>query len=349
MIMMYGTLFMMAGAYTLAKNGHVRGDVIYGFFTPRAQAILDLTLYILFFISRDRRADLRRLLLRLGVLAINEHSNITAEGPPVYPFKTVIPLAGAFVLVQGIVEIIPLRHLHQQGEWPSREPDVQEVDVEKLKEMVHVKDEDIAKLDKLSCSRSATNEAAQGTLVRLFIDGGDPHPGDRAHALEPPSFTNGQFGPYDARAPSAWASCSLSHGLHAHGDGRVLRPGSPTQRGPDDREPGRLLDLFVQRTYGVMSNDVLNRDPAVPVHGLPRRAAQLIDKCFRSLHLAAARVPGALAVATIVTCAIFATATGIVGAVVTLMGLLAFPAMLKAGYNVKVAAGAVTAGGCLGI
>src|SRR5207253_8942794 len=77
--------------------------------------------------------------------------------------------------------------------------------------------------------------------------------------------------------------------------------------------------------------------------------AQLIDKLFRSLHLAAARVPGALAVATIITCAIFATATGIVGAVVTLMGLLAFPAMLKAGYNVKVAAGAVTAGGCLGI
>ncbi len=75
----------------------------------------------------------------------------------------------------------------------------------------------------------------------------------------------------------------------------------------------------------------------------------MIDRLFKSLHLATARVPGALAVATIVTCAIFATATGIVGAVVTLMGLLAFPAMLKAGYNTKVAAGAVTAGGCLGI
>ena len=81
---------------------------------------------------------------------------------------------------------------------------------------------------------------------------------------------------------------------------------------------------------------------------LVERAA-LIDRLFKSLHLATARVPGALAVATIVTCAIFATATGIVGAVVTLMGLLAFPAMLKAGYNTKVAAGAVTAGGCLGI
>jgi TRAP-type mannitol/chloroaromatic compound transport system permease large subunit len=77
--------------------------------------------------------------------------------------------------------------------------------------------------------------------------------------------------------------------------------------------------------------------------------ANLIEKLFKSLHLALARVPGSLAVATIVTCAIFATATGIVGAVVTLMGLLAFPAMLRAGYSVPIAAGAITAGGCLGI
>jgi len=111
----------------------------------------------------------------------------------------------------------------------------------------------------------------------------------------------------------------------------------------------RILDMFVQRTYGVMSNDVLIAIPLFLFMGYLVERAQLIDKLFRSLHLAAARVPGALAVATIVTCAIFATATGIVGAVVTLMGLLAFPAMLKAGYNVKVAAGAVTAGGCLGI
>jgi TRAP-type mannitol/chloroaromatic compound transport system permease large subunit len=111
----------------------------------------------------------------------------------------------------------------------------------------------------------------------------------------------------------------------------------------------RVLDLFVQRTYGVMSNDVLIAIPLFLFMGYLVERAQLIDRLFRSLHLATARIPGALAVATIVTCAIFATATGIVGAVVTLMGLLAFPAMLKAGYNVKVAAGALTAGGCLGI
>jgi TRAP-type mannitol/chloroaromatic compound transport system permease large subunit len=111
----------------------------------------------------------------------------------------------------------------------------------------------------------------------------------------------------------------------------------------------QVLDLFVQRSYGVMSNDVLIAIPLFVFMGYLVERAALIDRLFKSLHLATARVPGSLAVATIITCAIFATATGIVGAVVTLMGLLAFPAMLKAGYNVKISAGAVTAGGCLGI
>ncbi len=111
----------------------------------------------------------------------------------------------------------------------------------------------------------------------------------------------------------------------------------------------QVFDAFVHRTYGIMSNDVLIAIPLFLFMGYLVERAKLIDRLFRSLHLATARVPGSLAVATIVTCAIFATATGIVGAVVTLMGLLAFPAMLKAGYNIKIAAGAVTAGGCLGI
>ncbi len=111
----------------------------------------------------------------------------------------------------------------------------------------------------------------------------------------------------------------------------------------------QILDLMVQRTYAVMSNDVLIAIPLFVFMGYLVERANLIEKLFKSLHLAMARVPGSLAVATIVTCAIFATATGIVGAVVTLMGLLAFPAMLKAGYNVQVGAGSVTAGGCLGI
>ena len=111
----------------------------------------------------------------------------------------------------------------------------------------------------------------------------------------------------------------------------------------------QTLDLMVQRAYSVMSNDVLISIPLFVFMGYLVERANLIEKLFKSLHLATARVPGSLAVATIITCAVFATATGIVGAVVTLMGLLAFPAMLKAGYSIRLSAGAVTAGGCLGI
>jgi TRAP-type mannitol/chloroaromatic compound transport system permease small subunit len=155
MIMFYGTLFMMAGAYTLSKNGHVRGDVIYGFLTPRTQAILDLTLYILFFLPGVTALAWAGYNYAAESWAINEHSNITAEGPPVYPFKTVIPLAGALILVQGIVEIIRCIMCIKTGEWPSREADVQEVDVDKLKAMVNVKDEDIQNLDQFVVRQEA--------------------------------------------------------------------------------------------------------------------------------------------------------------------------------------------------
>ncbi|MDB5779450.1 MAG: siaT 10 [Polaromonas sp.] len=111
----------------------------------------------------------------------------------------------------------------------------------------------------------------------------------------------------------------------------------------------QTLDLMVQRAFSVMSNDVLISIPLFVFMGYLIERANLIEKLFKSMHLAMARVPGALAVATIVTCAIFATATGIVGAVVTLMGLLALPPMLRAGYSVQLSAGAITAGGCLGI
>ena len=111
----------------------------------------------------------------------------------------------------------------------------------------------------------------------------------------------------------------------------------------------QTLDLMVQRAYSVMSNDVLISIPLFVFMGYLVERANLIAKLFRSLELALARLPGSLAVATLVTCAIFATATGIVGAVVTLMGLLAFPAMLKSGYDIRLSAGVITAGGCLGI
>jgi TRAP-type mannitol/chloroaromatic compound transport system permease large subunit len=111
----------------------------------------------------------------------------------------------------------------------------------------------------------------------------------------------------------------------------------------------QTLDLMVQRAYAVMANDVLIAVPLFVFMGYLVERANLIEKLFKSLHLALMRLPGSLAVATIFTCAVFATATGIVGAVVTLMGLLALPSMLKAGYDTKISAGSITAGGCLGI
>jgi TRAP-type mannitol/chloroaromatic compound transport system permease small subunit len=149
MIMMYGTVFMMAGAYTLAKNGHVRGDVLYGFFPPRLQASLDLVLYIVFFVPGTVALVWAGYTYAAESWAINEHSTLTASGPPLYPFKTIIPIAGIFLLAQGLVEIVRCVICLRQGAWPAREEDVEEVDVDKLKEMVQVKDEDIAALDKL--------------------------------------------------------------------------------------------------------------------------------------------------------------------------------------------------------
>jgi TRAP-type mannitol/chloroaromatic compound transport system permease small subunit len=162
MIMMYGALFMMAGAYTLSKNGHVRGDVLYGFFSPRVQASLDLLLYFLFFIPGVFALAWAGYNFAGDSWAINEHSNVTADGPPVYPFKTVLPLAGAFLLLQGVVEIIRCVICIREGAWPSREHDVEEVDVEKLKEMVHVKDEDIAALDKFVVAQELEHQAHAG-------------------------------------------------------------------------------------------------------------------------------------------------------------------------------------------
>lgn len=155
MIMMYGTLFMMAGAYTLSKNGHVRGDVLYGFFTPRVQAGLDLTLYIVFFIPGIIALAWAGYNFAADSWAIREHSSVTADGPPLYHFKTVIPIAGALILLQGLVEIVRCVLCLKQGQWPSRIQDVEEVDVEKLKEMVHVKDEDIEELDKIVMQHDA--------------------------------------------------------------------------------------------------------------------------------------------------------------------------------------------------
>ena len=135
-IMLYGILFMMAGAYTLSKNGHVRGDVLYGFFTPRTQATLDLVLYILFFLPGVFAMTYAGWLYFGESLAIRE-TTFNADPIPVYPFKFFIPFAGIILLLQGLVEIARCVICIRDGEWPSREQDVEEVDVDKLKAMVH--------------------------------------------------------------------------------------------------------------------------------------------------------------------------------------------------------------------
>ncbi len=135
-IMLYGTMFMMAGAYTLAKNGHVRGDILYGFLKPRTQAIFDLILYIVFFIPGVVALAYAGYSFAADSWRILEHSSITADGPPLYPFKTILPIAGAFLLLQGLVEIFRCVVCIKEGEWPSREHDVEEVDVDALKAMV---------------------------------------------------------------------------------------------------------------------------------------------------------------------------------------------------------------------
>jgi tripartite ATP-independent transporter DctM subunit len=111
----------------------------------------------------------------------------------------------------------------------------------------------------------------------------------------------------------------------------------------------RIFTLLVQKAFEVTSNDVLTAVPLFLFMGYLVERANILDRLYHSLQLSMKNIPGALAVATLVTCALFATATGIVGAVVTLMGLLAFPAMLRAGYDVRLSAGVVCAGGCLGI
>ncbi|MBX6392838.1 MAG: TRAP transporter small permease subunit [Burkholderiales bacterium] len=156
--MMYGIGFMMAGAYTLAKNGHVRGDILYGFFRPRVQASIDLVLYILFFIPGVVALVWSGWDFFLESYAQNEHSSIAADGPPIYPFKAFIPLAGAVLLLQGVVEIIRCVLCLKQGAWPAREEDVEEVDVDKLKAMVHVDDAEIEAADRALVAKQAAEE-----------------------------------------------------------------------------------------------------------------------------------------------------------------------------------------------
>jgi TRAP-type mannitol/chloroaromatic compound transport system permease small subunit len=127
--MLYGTLFMLAGAYTLAQNAHVRGDFLYSSMRPRMQAGLDIVLYIVFFVPGIAALIYSGYVFASESWAIGEHSTVTAEGPPVYQFKAMMPVAGVLVMLQGVAEIVRCAVCLKTGEWPSRLKDVAEIDV----------------------------------------------------------------------------------------------------------------------------------------------------------------------------------------------------------------------------
>jgi TRAP-type mannitol/chloroaromatic compound transport system permease small subunit len=141
--MMYGTLFMICGAYALSQDAHVRGDFLYGSMRPRTQASLDLALYILFFIPGIAALIYAGYEYAGDSWRINEHSNVTSNGPPVYYFKTVIPIAGALVMLQGLAEIVRCIVCLKTGLWPDRLKDVEEIDVveQQLSKSTHVDEE----------------------------------------------------------------------------------------------------------------------------------------------------------------------------------------------------------------
>jgi TRAP-type mannitol/chloroaromatic compound transport system permease small subunit len=127
--MLYGSLFMLCGAYTLAQNAHVRGDFLYSSMKPRTQALLDLILYFVFFVPGILALCYAGFYFAKESWLINEHSNVTADGPPIWQFKMVIPVAGALIMLQGVAEIVRCIVCLKEGEWPSRLKDVSEIDV----------------------------------------------------------------------------------------------------------------------------------------------------------------------------------------------------------------------------
>jgi TRAP-type mannitol/chloroaromatic compound transport system permease small subunit len=168
--MMYGTLFMIAGAYTLAQNGHVRGDFLYSSMKPRRQAMLDLVLYILFFLPGIAALVYAGWDYAVVSWRIDEHSNVTADGPPVWQFKFMIPLAGALVLLQGAAEIMRCIICLRTGEWPERLKDVSEIDVvgEQLANSEYVDEESrkIAIEKAASIEESARQRGMGGDLLK---------------------------------------------------------------------------------------------------------------------------------------------------------------------------------------
>ena len=133
---LYGLLFMMAGAYTLSRNGHVRADMIYRTLQPKTQAWFDLVLYILFFVPGIAALVYAGIEFTQVSWAMKEVSSVTSSGVPIYPYKLAIPIAGGLLLLQGVAEIIRCVQCIRTGEWPQRLHDVEEEDIDQIKELL---------------------------------------------------------------------------------------------------------------------------------------------------------------------------------------------------------------------
>lgn len=186
-VMVYGTVFMLCGAYALAQDAHVRGDFLYGSFKPRTQATLDLILYVVFFLPGIAALCYAGVEFASDAWRIREHSSITADGPPIYHFKTIIPIAGAMVMLQGVIEILRCIACIKSGEWPARLKDAEEIDVveqqlsastyvdedTKREAIAHSHDIDNAARQRGMGEKRATEANAHGHLTKPAKDEGD--------------------------------------------------------------------------------------------------------------------------------------------------------------------------------
>ncbi len=342
--MLYGTLFMMCGAYTLALAGHVRADFVYIYLRPRTQASLDLILYFLFFIP----GIVGLIYAGYGYAAdswrIAEHSNITAEGPPIYHFKTVIPIAGTLVILQGLAEIVRCIECLRTGAWPARLEDVEEIDVIDT-QLSHSEYMDEESRRAAMDTAHAIDDAARhrSVMEERRSSRGSDQKGRAEEAMSDPALGLTMLGLIVVAIMMGFPTAFTLMGL-----GMIfgyIAFWAPGQHWYDNR----IFDLIVQRTYGVMTNDTLLSVPLFVFMGYIMERAALVDRMFHSVQLAFRRVPASLAVTTLLVCAFWGIASGIVGAVVVLMGVIALRPMLNAGYDVRLAAGAITAGGTLGI
>ena len=330
--MFYGSLFMLAGAYTpgaerpCARRLSLQLDA-----ARERRPRFDLVLYIVFFLPGIAALiyagyDYARLSWRIG-----EHSTVTANGPPIYHFKAVIPVAGALLMLQGFAEILRCVVCLKTGRWPSRLKDVAEIDVveEQLAQSEYVDEE--------------TRKTAIARAQQIDESGASARDGGRPAVMSDPALGLTMLMLIVVVImmgfPTAFTLMGLGmfFGFYAFYN--------PAEHWFDNR----VFDLMVQRTYGAMTNDVLISIPLFVLMGYVMERGALVDKMFYSIQLSFRRVPASLAVATLIVCTFWGIASGLVGAVVVLMGVIAFNPMLRAGYDVKLASGVITAGGTLGI